>query len=84
MNKADVKLTDLSGSTLTIEVIVTKRLRLRVWLGCKLIVLAAYVMGCDLDVKTSLGRKELTALDNMPAPRTLAEKVYEKDSGSEP
>ena len=28
--------------------------------------------------------KELAALDNHPAPRTLAEKVYQKDSGSEP
>lgn len=50
--KAEISVPKLTRQ-ITIEAVVTgvRRTRLRVWLGCKLLMLAAAVMGCNVDVE---------------------------------
>lgn len=38
---------------LTVTVVTTKQLRLRMWLGTRLIMLGGWVMGCDIRVDDS-------------------------------
>lgn len=50
--KAEISVPKLTRQ-ITIKAVVTgvRRTRLRVWLGCKLLMLAAAVMGCNVDVE---------------------------------
>ena len=50
MAKSELKIKDLSGRTL--NVIVTRRFRFRVWVGCKILRVAAAVMGCGVSIET--------------------------------
>lgn len=43
-----------AGATLRVHVYLARRLRLRLWLGTRLIRLAASIMQCDVHVEKSL------------------------------
>lgn len=49
--KAEISMPRMTRQ-ITIEAVVTgvRRTKLRVWLGCKLMMLAAAVMGCNVEV----------------------------------
>lgn len=49
-HQGNVSLDDLSGTVLTVEVKVSRQFHARMWLGRVLLIAAAWVMGCDLDV----------------------------------
>lgn len=38
------------GVTIDVAVTGVKRTRIRIWLGCKLMLLAAFIMGCNIEV----------------------------------
>ena len=48
--KATWEVTDCSGSTMHLTVRITRRLKVRMWIACRLIRLAARVLRCGLDV----------------------------------
>lgn len=52
MAKAEVSLPKIMrGVTLEVVVIGVKRTQVRIWLGCKIMILAAMIMGCTIKVE---------------------------------
>jgi len=47
---ADVEIRDLSGTTMTVSVRVTRELRVRLWIATRMIQLAAFVLRSEVDI----------------------------------